>query len=117
MEQAGLELPRDDSRLELGREDFIGRVWDWRAHYGGTIVSQLQRLGASCDYDEERFTLDDRYAKAVLEVFAALYHKGYIYRDRYMVNWDPGERSAISDLEVEEHEVTDTLFYLSLIHI
>ncbi len=100
------------SREELGRESFVQRVWEWRQQYGGTIIEQLKRLGASCDYEEERFTLDEAYAKAVLHVFVALYEKGYIYRDRYMVNWDPGSRSAISDLEVEQHEVTDTLYYI-----
>jgi valyl-tRNA synthetase len=98
------------SRRELGREAFVERVWDWRGHYGGQIVEQLKRLGASCDYSEERFTLDDGYARAVAQVFVALYEKGYIYRDRYIVNWDPGTRSAISDLEVQEREETDTLY-------
>jgi valyl-tRNA synthetase len=100
------------SREQLGREAFERRVWDWREQYGGAIIEQLKRLGASCDYDEERFTLDDGYVKAVMHVFSALYQKGYIYRDRYMVNWDPGMRSAISDLEVEDREVTDTLYYI-----
>ena len=100
------------SREQLGREAFVERVWRWRDDYGGQIIEQLKRLGASLDYDDERFTLDDAYARAVQDVFVALYEKGYIYRDRYMVNWDPGERSAISDLEVEEHEVTDTLYYI-----
>src|SRR5579863_8913730 len=100
------------SRRELGREAFERRVWQWREQYGGEIITQLKRLGASCDYEDERFTLDDAYADAVLRVFVALYEKGYIYRDRYMVNWDPGSRSAISDLEVEDREVTDTLYYV-----
>jgi len=100
------------SREAIGREAFVERVWRWREQYGGTIIEQLKRLGASCDYEAERFTLDGGYVKAVLEVFAALYRKGYIYRDRYMVNWDPGMRSAISDLEVEDREVTDTLYYI-----
>jgi valyl-tRNA synthetase len=100
------------SREELGRERFIERVWEWREQYGRTIIEQLKRLGASCDYESERFTLDEAYAQAVLHVFVALYEKGYIYRDRYMVNWDPGSRSAISDLEVEDREVTDTLYYI-----
>jgi valyl-tRNA synthetase len=100
------------SRVELGRERFEQRVWEWRQEHGGTIIEQLKRLGASCDYSEERFTLDEAYADAVLKVFVALYEKGYIYRDRYMVNWDPGTGSAISDLEVEQIEVTDTLYYI-----
>ncbi len=97
------------SREEVGREGFLERVWQWREQYGSTIVSQFQRIGASCDYSEERFTLDDAYAKSVLEVFVRLYEKGYIFRDNYMVNWDPGSRSAISDLEVEEREVVDQM--------
>jgi valyl-tRNA synthetase len=100
------------SRQELGRQEFERRVWLWREQYGGQIIEQLERLGASCDYDDERFTLDDAYADAVLRVFVALYEKGYIYRDRYLVNWDPGTHSAISDLEVEDREVTDALYYI-----
>jgi valyl-tRNA synthetase len=101
------------SREALGREAFVERVWEWREQYGGTIVEQLKRLGASCDYEDERFTLDAEYVKAVLQVFVSLYNKDYIYRDRYMVNWDPGSRSAISDLEVEDREgVRDTLYYI-----
>jgi valyl-tRNA synthetase len=100
------------SRGQLGREAFIERVWRWRDDYGGQIIEQLKRLGASLDYEDERFTLDEGYAVAVQKVFVELYEKGYIYRDRYMVNWDPGNRSAISDLEVEDREVTDTLYYI-----
>jgi valyl-tRNA synthetase len=100
------------SREQLGRAAFVERVWQWREQYGGTIIEQLKRLGASCDYETERFTLDDDYVAAVMRVFVALYEKGYIYRDRYLVNWDPGSRSAISDLEVEDREVTDTLYYI-----
>src|SRR5436305_4376265 len=98
------------NREQLGRQEFVQRVWRWREEYGGQIIEQLKRLGASCDYEDERFTLDEAYAAAVLRVFVALYEKGYIYRDRYMVNWDPGSGSAISDLEVEEREVADTLY-------
>ncbi len=98
------------SREEIGREAFQARVWEWRERYGGAIIEQYKRLGASVDYDDERFTLDDAYVRAVLKVFVDLYDKGLIYRDNYMVNWDPGTRSAISDLEVAEHEVTDTLY-------
>jgi valyl-tRNA synthetase len=100
------------SREALGREEFVRRVWRWREEYGGTIIEQLKRLGASCDYDDERFTFDEAYVRAVLEVFVALYGKGHVYRDRYLVNWDPGSGSAISDLEVEDREVEDTLYYI-----
>src|SRR5215216_3088457 len=100
------------SREQIGRAAFVERTWEWTRLYGGTIISQLKRLGASCDYEDERFTLDDAYHDAVLKVFVALYEKGLIYRDNYMVNWDPGSRSAISDLEVEDRETTDTLYYV-----
>jgi valyl-tRNA synthetase len=98
------------SRQELGREAFVERVWVWKEKYGSQIVEQYKRLGASCDYERERFTLDEGYVRAVHRVFVALYEKGLIYRDNYMVNWDPGTHSAISDLEVENREVTDTLY-------
>jgi valyl-tRNA synthetase len=101
------------SREALGREAFVERVWQWRAQYGGQIIEQFKRLGATLDYDDERFTLDPGYAQAVLEVFVALYRKGLIYRDHYLVNWDPGTQSAISDLEVEDREETDTLFHIA----
>jgi valyl-tRNA synthetase len=100
------------SREALGRKAFEERVWRWREQYGSSIIDQYMRLGASADYDEERFTLDERYVDAVLKVFVELFEKGYIYRDNRMVNWDPGLRSAVSDLEVEEREVTDTLYYV-----
>jgi valyl-tRNA synthetase len=101
------------SRRELGREAFTERVWTWKEEYGSTIIEQYKRLGASCDYERERFTLDEGYVRAVYRVFVALYAKGYIYRDNYMVNWDPGLRSAISDLEVENREVEDSLFQIA----
>ncbi len=100
------------TREQIGREAFVERVWRWRAQYGSTIIEQFKRLGASTDYEEERFTLDEGYVRAVLKVFVALYEKGLIYRDNYMVNWDPGSGTAISDLEVEDREVTDTLYYV-----
>jgi valyl-tRNA synthetase len=100
------------SRQELGREAFVERVWAWKEEYGSRIVEQYKRLGASCDYERERFTLDEGYVRAVHKVFKRLYDKGYIYRDNYMVNWDPGTRSAISDLEVENKDVDDLLFYI-----
>jgi valyl-tRNA synthetase len=98
------------SRHDLGREAFVERVWEWKAEYGSRIVEQYKRLGASCDYERERFTLDEGYVKAVYRVFKRLFDKGYIYRDNYMVNWDPGSHSAISDLEVENREVEDALY-------
>jgi valyl-tRNA synthetase len=101
------------SRHEIGREAFTERVWEWKQQYGSTIIDQYKRLGASCDYERERFTLDDGYVRAVYRVFTALYEKGWIYRDNYMVNWDPGLQSAISDLEVENREVTDTLYEIA----
>jgi valyl-tRNA synthetase len=101
------------SREAIGRDAFIEKTWEWREEFGGTIIEQLKRLGASLDYEEERFTLDERYAQAVLKVFVDLYNKGWIYRDNYMVNWDPGSGSAISDLEVEEREAHDTLFHIA----
>src|SRR3954453_7571923 len=100
------------NRGELGREAFVRRVWQWREQYGSTIIEQYKRLGASCDYEHGRFTLDEGYAAAVLKVFVELYRKGLIYRDNYMVNWDPGLRSAVSDLEVDEREITDPLYYV-----
>jgi valyl-tRNA synthetase len=101
------------SRDELGRDAFVERVWEWVEQYGGTIIEQEKRLGATADYDDERFTLDEEYVKAVMKVFVDLYDKGLIYRDHYLVNWDPGSRSAISDLEVEDREVTDTLYHVA----
>jgi valyl-tRNA synthetase len=101
------------SREELGREGFIDRTQAWRREYGGTIINQFRRLGLSADYAHERFTMDEGYAQAVLEVFVALYEQGLIYRDTYLVNWDPGSKSAISDLEVEDREETDTLFQIA----
>src|SRR4051812_22358665 len=100
-------------RKELGREAFVERVWEWREQYGGQIIEQYRRLGATCDYDDERFTMDPLYVAAVQKVFVELYEQGLIYRDYYMVNWDPGSHSAISDLEVEQREgVQDTLFHV-----
>jgi valyl-tRNA synthetase len=98
------------TKADLGREAFVERVWEWRRRYGSTIVEQFKRLGCSCDYDDERFTMDEAYARAVAYVFVSLYEKGLIYRDNYMVNWDPGTRSAISDLEVEQRRVEDKLY-------
>ena len=90
------------SRQELGREAFVERVWAWKEEYGSQIVEQYKRLGASCDYERERFTLDYGYVRAVYRVFKQLFDKGYIYRDNYMVNWDPG--LALGDLRPRGRE-------------
>ena len=92
-------------RREMGREAFIERIWKWKGESGGTIIGQLRRLGASCDWSRERFTLDDGLSKAVLKVFVELYRQGLIYRDKRLVNWDPKLQTAVSDLEVENIEV------------
>ena len=92
-------------RRELGREKFLERVWTWKEQSGGSITNQLKRLGASCDWSRERFTLDAGLNEAVTKVFVELYHEGLIYRDKRLVNWDPQFQTAISDLEVENREV------------
>jgi valyl-tRNA synthetase len=106
-------LAEGSSRAQIGRDAFVERTWRWREEYGSTIVEQYKRLGASCDFADERFTLDGAYHDAVIKVFIELYQRGYIHRDHYMVNWDPGSGSAISDLEVEEVEEVDTLFSIA----
>ena len=88
------------TRHDLGRDEFLVRVWDWKAESGGTISKQLRRLGASPDWPRERFTMDAGLSKAVLKVFVELYRKGLIYKDKRLVNWDPKLHTAISDLEV-----------------
>ena len=98
------------SREEIGREAFVERVWEWVQEYGDNITRQFRELGASLDYEDERFTMDEDYVRAVTRVFVHLYEKGLVYRDNYMVNWDPGLRTAISDLEVEQRTVEDTLY-------
>src|ERR671922_1324629 len=98
------------SRHDLGREAFLERTWEWLEHYGGVIMGQLRRLGASLDYRRERMTMDDDYVHAVLRWFVHLYERGYLYRANRIVNWCPGCRSAISDLEVNHEEIDDTLY-------
>ena len=92
-------------RRDLGREAFVAKVWEWKAKSGGTIVNQLRRLGASCDWSRERFTLDEGLSAAVRKVFVQLHKEKLIYRDKRLVNWDPHFQTAISDLEVEQREV------------
>ena len=100
------------SRKELGREEFLKRVWTWKAESGGTITRQLRRLGASCDWSRERFTMDEGLSKAVLKVFVALHKQGLIYKDNRLVNWDPSLQTAVSDLEVENIEMKGHLWHL-----
>ena len=99
------------TRHDLGREKFIERVWEWKAESGGTITGQLRRLGASCDWARERFTMDDGLSRAVRKVFVEMYRQSLIYRDKRLVNWDPKLHTAISDLEVEQREVTGKMWY------
>ena len=94
----------EPGRRDLGREKFLEKVWTWKAESGGTIVNQLKRLGASCDWSRERFTMDEGLSKAVVKVFVELYSAGLIYKDKRLVNWDPKFQTAISDLEVVQVE-------------
>jgi valyl-tRNA synthetase len=99
-------------RHVLGREGFVKRVWKWKEEYGGLIISQLKRLGASCDWSRQRFTMDKGLSEAVREVFVRLYHDGLIYRDKYIINWCPRCQTALSDLEVEHEEIPAKLYHL-----
>ncbi|HLF82003.1 MAG TPA: class I tRNA ligase family protein, partial [Anaerolineales bacterium] len=98
-------------REDLGREEFVRRTWAWKEKYGGIITEQLRRLGASCDWSRERFTLDEGLSRAVVEAFVRLHEKGLIYRGSYLINWSPGLQTAVSDLEVEYSEEEGTLYY------
>jgi valyl-tRNA synthetase len=102
----------DGNKKLLNREQFLARVWEWKAYSGGTITGQLRRLGASADWSRERFTMDEGLSKAVLKVFVELYRQGLIYKDNRLVNWDPKMLTAISDLEVESREVKGSLWFL-----
>ncbi|MFQ5763884.1 MAG: valine--tRNA ligase [Rhodospirillales bacterium] len=99
------------TRHDLGRDKFVERVWEWKAESGGAITSQLRRLGASCDWGRERFTMDEGLSRAVRKVFVELYGQNLIYRDKRLVNWDPRLHTAISDLEVEQREVMGKMWY------
>ena len=102
---------QEPNRRDMGRDAFVERVWQWKAESGGTIVQQLRRLGASCDWSRERFTMDEGLSRAVIKVFVELYRQGLIYKDKRLVNWDPGLLTAISDLEVEPREVNGHLWH------
>ncbi|GAB5459583.1 MAG: valine--tRNA ligase [Henriciella sp.] len=105
---AAKQLP---GRREMGREDFIKKVWEWKEESGGTILNQLKRLGASCDWDNTKFTLDEDLSEAVTKVFVELYNEGLIYRAKRLVNWDPQFQTAISNLEVENVEVPGHMWH------
>jgi len=98
-------------RLEMGREAFVRRIWEWKEESGGTIIQQLRRLGASCDWTRERFTMDEGLSRAVIKVFVELYRSGLIYKDKRLVNWDPQLLTAISDLEVVQVETKGHLWH------
>jgi valyl-tRNA synthetase len=102
----------EPSRSDMGREAFIERVWEWKEQSGGTIINQLKRLGASCDWSRERFTMDEGLSRAVLKVFVEMYRAGLIYKDKRLVNWDPKFQTAISDLEVQPIETNGHLWHL-----
>jgi len=105
-------MERQQSSRSIGREEFIKRVWEWKAESGGTIISQLKRLGASCDWSRERFTMDEGLSRAVMKVFVTLYREGLIYKDKRLVNWDPKLKTAISDLEVQQVETKGSLWFI-----
>jgi len=107
-----LQKENNTDRRSMGREAFLKRVWEWKDESGGTISRQLRRLGASCDWSRERFTMDEGLSKAVLKVFVQLYKDGLIYKDKRLVNWDPKLLTAISDLEVVQKEVKGSLWHL-----
>jgi valyl-tRNA synthetase len=104
-------MERQIHRRDLGRDKFVEKVWEWKDESGGAIINQLKRLGASCDWSRERFTMDEGLSKAVLKVFVSLFKQGLIYKDKRLVNWDPKLRTAISDVEVEQQEVDGHLWH------
>lgn len=106
-------LTQGIDRHKLGREKFIKKVWEWKEHYGGTIIHQLKKLGSSCDWSRTRFTMDEKCSKAVMEMFARLYNEGLIYQADYIVNWCPRCHTAISDIEVEHKEKQGKLYYIN----
>src|SRR5262245_46407122 len=103
---------QEPGRRDIGRAKFLERVWQWKDESGGVIINQLKRLGASCDWSRERFTMDEGLSKAVIKVFVELHRDGLIYKDKRLVNWDPKLLTAISDLEVQQVEVKGSLWYL-----
>jgi valyl-tRNA synthetase len=102
---------RQQKRTDLTRDEFVAKVWEWKEESGGAITGQLRRLGCSMDWENERFTMDEGFSKAVIKVFVDLYNQGLLYRDKRLVNWDPHFKSAISDLEVETREVQGHMWH------
>src|SRR5213593_509108 len=112
--QVAKAIKKDErkSKQEIGRDEFVKRVWAWKEKHGGIIIQQLKKLGCSCDWTRERFTMDPAYSRCVQQVFVELYKKGLIYRGKRMVNWDPAARTALSDEEVEWVEEKGQLWHL-----
>ncbi len=106
-----LLLSEGTSRVEVGRDEFLRRTWEFKEKNGSHITRQLRRLGASCDWDRERFTMDEGLSAAVREAFIRLYRMGLIYQAEYLINWSPGLQTAVSDLEVEYKEEQGFLYY------
>ncbi len=107
------QLAKEDlSRHDLGREKFVEKVWQWKEKYGDIIINQLKALGCSCDWERQRFTMDEDYSKAVKEVFVKLYEEELIYRDNYIINWCPWDLTALSEIEVEHVDVEGKLWYI-----
>jgi len=107
------QLAKEGKKKEdIGREKFLEKLWDWKDKYGSTIIEQLKKLGASCDWDRTRFTFDEKYSEAVKEVFILLYEKGLIYRGKYIINWCPRCKTALSDEEAPHHDIDGWLYYM-----
>lgn len=102
---------RQQKRTDFARDEFVAKVWEWKEESGGAITGQLRRLGCSMDWENERFTMDEGFSKAVIRVFVDLYNQGLLYRDKRLVNWDPGLKTAISDLEVETREINGKFWH------
>ena len=100
-------------RHALGREKFVEKVWEWKKEYGGRIINQLKRMGASCDWERERFTMDEGLSRAVREVFVTLYEEGLIYRGERLINWCPRCHTALSDIEVEHEDEKGKLYHIA----
>ncbi len=102
---------KQQKRTDFTRDEFVAKVWEWKEESGGEITGQLRRLGCSMDWENERFTMDEGFSKAVIKVFVDLYNQGLLYRDKRLVNWDPGLKTAISDLEVETREINGKFWH------